>query len=124
MCGSRSKAFGYEGIRQHSAGGQNGKQSQSNIRYRLLDYGATLIKICIKLDRTVIDRQVGNRLLRARTSVGVNYEEACGTQSKADFIHKLEIVLKEIRELIYWIELLRRFDILKREGIKEAINET
>ena len=63
-------------------------------------------------------------MLRAGTSVGANYEEACGAQSKADFIHKLQIVLKEIREPMYWLKLLQRSNILKREEVKEAINET
>jgi len=62
--------------------------------------------------------------LGAGTSVGANYEEACGAQSKADFIHKLQIVLKEIRESMYWLKLIQRADILKVDEIKEAINET
>lgn len=65
---------------------------------RLLDYGGKIIKICIKLNKTAISKHIGNQLLRAGTSVEANYEEACGAQSRADFIHKLQIVLKEIKE--------------------------
>ncbi len=44
--------------------------------------------------------------------------------SKADFIHKLQIVLKEIREAMYWLKLIQESNILDGEEIKEAINET
>jgi len=91
---------------------------------RLLDYGTSIIKICIRLNKTAIGRHIGNQLLHAGTSVGANYEEACGAQSKADFIHKLQIVLKEIRESMYWLKLIRRSEILKGEKIKDVINET
>lgn len=91
---------------------------------RLLDYGANIVNICVKLNKTEISRHIGNQLLRAGTSVGANYEEACGAQSKADFIHKLQIVLKEIRESMYWLKLIQRANILTEEEIKEVISET
>ncbi|OQX80622.1 MAG: hypothetical protein B6D56_04660 [Candidatus Omnitrophica bacterium 4484_70.1] len=50
------------------------EEKASQISDRLLDYGATLIKICIKLNKTAIGRHVGAQLLRAGTSVGVYFE--------------------------------------------------
>ena len=91
---------------------------------RLLDYGTAIIKICVRLNKTVIGRHIGNQLLRAGTSVGANYEEACGAESKADFIHKLKIVWKEIRESMYWLKLIRNAGILNGKEIEESINET
>ncbi|MCL0057218.1 four helix bundle protein [Dehalococcoidia bacterium] len=96
----------------------------TQISDRLLAYGVTIIKICRELNKTEIGRHIGNQLLRAATSVGANYEEARGAQSRADFIHKLQIVLKEIRESMYWLRLVERSDILSSEEIKEATNET
>ncbi|HIE12255.1 MAG TPA: four helix bundle protein [Desulfotomaculum sp.] len=96
----------------------------TQISDRLLDYGATVIKICVKINKTAVGRHIGNQLLRAGTSVGANYEEACGAQSKADFIHKLQIALKEVRESLYWLKLIQRSNILEGEEIKKAINET
>ena len=49
-----------------------------------------------------------NQLLRSSSSVGANIHEAKYAQSRADFIHKLEIALKECSETEYWIELLLR----------------
>jgi four helix bundle protein len=101
------------------------EEKAHQISERLLDYGATIIKVCIKLDKTVIGRHIGNQLLHSGTSVGANYEEACGAQSKADFVHKLQIVLKEARESMYWLKLIERSGILSGEAIiQEAKSET
>jgi len=68
--------------------------------------------------------EIGNNLLRSGTSAGANYEEARGAESKADFIHKLQIVLKELRESMYWLKLLKRSDLIKGDKNSEAIHET
>ncbi len=49
---------------------------------------------------------ISKQLLRSGTSIGANVNEAVEAQSKADFIHKLSIALKEARETQYWIRLL------------------
>ena len=46
--------------------------------------------------------------MRAATSSGANYQEACAAESKADFVHKMQIVLKELRESHYWLRLVER----------------
>ena len=46
--------------------------------------------------------------MRSGTSSGANYEEACGAESRLDFIHKLQVVLKELRESLYWLRLIKR----------------
>ena len=65
---------------------------------RLLDYGARVIKLVEALPSTLVGRRIGDQLLRSATSVGANYEEARGAESKNDFVHKLQISLKELRE--------------------------
>jgi four helix bundle protein len=49
-------------------------------------------------------------LLKSGTSPGANYEEARGSESSADFIHKLGIVLKELRESLYWLKVIKKGD--------------
>ena len=80
----------------------------------MLDYGVAIIKICARLSKMAIGKHIGNQLLRSGTSVGANYEEARGAQSKADFIHKLQIVLKETRESFYWLKLIPAFSNFER----------
>lgn len=78
----------------------------------MLDYGFKIIQICGRLPRTVAGRHIAQQLVCSGTSAGANYEEACGAQSKADFVHKLQIVLKETRESMFWLRLADRSRML------------
>ena len=62
------------------------------------------------------------QLLRASSSIGANLHEARYAESRADFIHKLEIALKECSETEYWIELLYRKNKFTDEQYKDFIN--
>jgi four helix bundle protein len=100
------------------------KSKADEISERLLDYAVMIVKICAKLYKTEVGRHIAGQLLRAGTSVGANYEEARGAQSRADFVHKLQIVLKEIRESKYWLRLITRAGLLEGEEIDAAIGES
>ena len=55
---------------------------------------------------------VSKQLLRAGTSIGANIEEAVAAESRRDFLHKMNIALKEARESLYWIRLLEESDLV------------
>ena len=88
----------------------NGKSDQ--LSNRLLDFAVEVIKITDTLPNTVAGRHVGGQLIRAGTSSGSNYEEACGAESRSDFAHKMSIVLKELKETRFWLRLIRRTKML------------
>ena len=74
---------------------------------RTKQFAIRIIKACIFLDeKPGVCRTISNQLLRAGTSVGANVREAQSAQSTRDFLHKLEIALKEARETQYWLEIL------------------
>ena len=56
------------------------------------------------------------QLLRSGTAIGALVKEAEHAQSKADFIHKMNIALKEANETVYWLELLKDSDYLDKEA--------
>jgi four helix bundle protein len=91
---------------------------------RLLEYGARLIKLVESLPNTLVGRHVANQLLRSGTSVGANYEEACGAESKVDFAHKLQIALKELRESNYWLRLLVKSGKIPEARIADLLDES
>jgi len=71
---------------------------------------------------------ISKQLLRSGTSVGANVRESEHAESKADFIHKLSIALKEANETEYWLDLLKETDYLGeteyvsiQENIKELL---
>jgi len=69
---------------------------------------------------------ISKQLLRSGTSVGANVRESEHAESKADFIHKLSIALKEANEKEYWLDLLKETDYLKESeyiSIQENIKE-
>lgn len=84
------------------------QNERDNLSERLLNFAANIIKLAIRLNKTAIGRHIGGQVTHSGTSAGANYEEACGAESLADFIHKLQIVLKELRESLYWLRLIRK----------------
>lgn len=84
---------------------------------RLLDFAAQIIKLIDLLPKTTVGKYVSGQILRSGTSPGSNYEEACGAESKADFIHKLGIVLKELKESRFWLRLIKRLRLVSLSQI-------
>ena len=64
-----------------------------------------------------------NQLLRSGTSIGANIHESKYAQSTADFIHKMQIALKECYESEYWLELLNRTHFIDDEKYSDLRNQ-
>ena len=90
---------------------------------RLLNFSVRIIKLCDNLVKQSTAVYIYKQLIRSGTSVGANYEEARGAESNSDFIHKLGIALKEMRETIYWLKLLKRAEIIPGDEIDDLSNE-
>ena len=86
--------------------------AESKLRELSTDFAVKIIKLCesIKGHYSLV-----NQLERSATSIGANIHEANYAHSKADFIAKLQIALKECYETEYWLELFVRSGILNRE---------
>jgi four helix bundle protein len=69
---------------------------------RLIEFAATIIKFSMKLPRTSQGRHIALQIMRSGTAPAPNYGEARGAESRADFIHKLRIVEKELNETAIW----------------------
>lgn len=67
---------------------------------------------------------LAKQLLRTGTSVGANVEEAQSGQSRADFISKMSIALKEARETNYWLRLLEAGEFVSNDKIKDLLKES
>ena len=101
------------------------KGNRNDISERLLDFAAGIIKLSPQLNRTAVGRHISGQLTKSGTSSGANYEEACSAESRADFIHKLQIVLKELRETLYWLRLIERVNLLssQKENLESLLQE-
>jgi len=67
-----------------------------------------VLRVVRTLPRDVSSRHVVSQLVRAATATGANYEEARAAESRDDFIHKVGIAAKEIREAAFWLRLVHR----------------
>jgi four helix bundle protein len=99
-------------------------QEKGYLEERLLEYGARIIKLVESLPNTLVGRRVADQLLRSGTSPGANYEEAKGAESKEDFVHKLQIALKELRESSYWLRLLVKSGKIPAKRMNDLLDES
>lgn len=94
------------------------------ISERAFEFAVRVVKLCQALDeKPGVSRTLANQLLRSGTSVGANLEESKGGQSRADFLSKVSISLKEARETHYWLRLLNAADILPERQLAPLLDE-
>ena len=79
-----------------------------DIAERLLDFAVAVVRVAATLPRDQAGRHVAAQLVRSATGGGANYEEARAAESREDFIHKVGVAAKEVRETVYWLEFIQR----------------
>ena len=97
-----------------------GVMSKSKLRELSLGFAVEILKICdgIKGHSSIV-----NQMERSATSIGANIHEANYAQSKADFVAKLHIALKECYETEYWIEIAQKTNIISEEIAKSVLHD-
>ena len=99
------------------------KRKDEELADRLLEFAVNIIHLCNKLPQNAIGHHVRSQLLKCGTSPGANYEEARGAESKRDFIHKMGIVLKELKESRYWLRVIQKVPLIKSDAVGIMLNE-
>ena len=94
-----------------------------DISDRLVDFSVRIIRLVNALPKNLVGKHVSGQLLRSGTSPGANYEEARGAESSADFIHKLRIALKELRESFYWLKVIKKAELLPSKKVEDISKE-
>ena len=84
---------------------------------RLWQFAARVGKVVDALPDTRLGRHVAGQLVRCGTSPPPNYEEGCASESRADFIHKLGVALKELKETVGWLHFIIISDLLSERKI-------
>ncbi|HMC63799.1 MAG TPA: four helix bundle protein [Gemmataceae bacterium] len=90
---------------------------------RLLDFAVRVGKLTDALPDTRLGRHVAGQLVRCGTSPPPNYDEACAAESRADFIPKLRICLKELRETRCWIRYIVKAELLPEARLLDLLSE-
>jgi four helix bundle protein len=90
---------------------------------RLLVVAVRVGHVVDALPDTRLARHIAGQLVRSGTSAAPNYEEGRAAESRRDFVHKLQISLKELRETVYWLKLILRSSLLKQSQLDALIDE-
>lgn len=97
---------------------------ENDLLRRTFNFGVACLKYLRKLDANPENNLIRFQLGKSCTSVGANYEESQAGSSKADFINKVRISLREARESNYWLRILKELTENKDEQLDILIQES
>ena len=101
------------------------KERTFDLQDRLIDYAVRIIALSETLPETKAGKHICSQMLRSGTSAAPNYGEAQSAESRLDFIHKLKIALKELRETEIWLTIIIRSQMIQQtEKVISLLNET
>ncbi|MFA6174686.1 MAG: four helix bundle protein [Kiritimatiellales bacterium] len=95
-----------------------------DLEERLIDFAARCIKVANSLPNTQAGVHLSGQLTRSGTSPALNYGEAQGAESRKDFVHKMRICLKELRETCICLKIIICSEMLSGEKLQPLIDET
>ena len=93
------------------------------LEQRTFQYGVRIMKLGMRLFRIGVSFKLIDQVVCAGTSVGANVEESHAASSRADFVYKRDIALRECRESVYWLRILVAADVLKAKLVTDLIDE-
>lgn len=89
----------------------NGKKY--DLEDRLINFSVEIIKTCNKLDGSYASQHLSKQLIRSTTSAALNYGEAQSAESSKDFLHKMKLCLKELRESLVNLKIQKGAELVK-----------
>jgi four helix bundle protein len=100
------------------------KINKFDLEERMVNFAVQIVEICDNMVDTKASNHLSGQLIRSGTSPALNYGEAQGGESRRDFIHKIKVVLKELRESYICLKIIYRSQLFKsEEKMKIAMNE-
>ena len=88
------------------------KYTNYDLEERLVDFAVRIIHVTESLPDTRAGKHIAGQMMRSGTSPAPNYGEAQGAESPADFVHKMKISLKELRETKVWLKIIKRSEMI------------
>ena len=104
--------------------GKEKKPRQYDLEERLINFCIQILDLVDALPHTRVGNHIAGQLVRCGTSPAANYAEAQAAESRSDFIHKMKVILKELREVRVWLILIQRKGLAKRpEKLEPVLTE-
>lgn len=88
---------------------------QYDLHERLIDFAVMIIEITDNLNNSKAGNHLSGQIVRSGTSPSLNYSEAQSAESRNDFIHKMSVVLKELRETHSCLKIIQRAKLYSKE---------
>ena len=98
-------------------------QRPNAIAEKSFDFAVSIYSLCKKIRFVHKEYDLSRQLLSSGTSIGANVAEGVRAQSKADFISKMSIALKEANETDYWLKLLNRVGLIEADEAKTCLKD-
>ncbi len=92
---------------------KDGTPREFDLQERLINFSVRVIAVADALPTSNVGRHLSVQLMRSGTSPAPNYGEAQSAESRKDFIHKMKIALKELRETHVWLHVIQRVPLIK-----------
>jgi four helix bundle protein len=122
---SRSVANGRSAVQEARSIPVELKGRKFDLEDRLLEYAADIIRFSDAMSKSDADRHVAGQLLRSGTAPLAHQGEAQAAESSKDFIHKMKVALKELRESCRWLKLALRVPLTKEVSLgRKLLAET
>jgi four helix bundle protein len=88
---------------------------------RLIDFAVRVIRLAESLPKNKVGNHIAGQLIRCGTSPAPNYGEAQSAESRSDFVHKMKVCLKELRETRIWLRMIVQCDLIKPTSKLESL---
>ncbi|MBT8189422.1 MAG: four helix bundle protein [Saprospiraceae bacterium] len=86
-----------------------------SFKIKTKEFGKDVIRLMFDIEKNTASNVISYQLIKSCTSVGANYRAACLARSKNEFFSKISIVVEEIDESLYWLELIKDLGMIKNE---------
>src|SRR2546430_1132649 len=104
--------------------GAEGTEAKFDLEDRLLEFTAGLLTLVDELPTSRAGNHISGQLLRCGTSPFANHGEAQAAESRKDFIHKLGVCFKELKEIKRWLRLIGRVELIQLARLRPLLIET
>ena len=98
-------------------------EKSRDLEDRLVEFAVRVINVIEALPNSKVGNHIGGQLLRSGTSPAPNYGEAQSAESRRDFVHKMKIALKELRETMIWLKIIQRKELCDPKRLEEIVDE-
>ncbi len=98
-------------------------QQTEQLKQRTKEFAIRVVRLFRALPNNDEARIFGRQVLRSATSVGANYRAVCRARSQPDFLNKLGVVVEEMDETVFWLEMIRDTNILSEAKMAGLLDE-